>query len=119
MRTKSAYMCAECGATALQWFGACPSCGAAGTLSETVTERGAGLRPKVAPGSVALAEIQPKDLERVATGIAELDRALGGGLVSGQVALLGGDPGIGKSTLLLQALSTAAQGVLYVTGEES
>ena len=69
--------------------------------------------------TVALAEVQPKDLERIATGIGELDRALGGGLVPGQVVLLGGDPGIGKSTLLLQALSTAQEGVLYVTGEES
>ena len=69
--------------------------------------------------TVALADVQPKDLERIATGIGELDRALGGGLVAGQVALLGGDPGIGKSTLLLQALSTLSDSVLYVTGEES
>ena len=69
--------------------------------------------------TVALAEVQPKDLERIATGIGELDRALGGGLVPGQVVLLGGDPGIGKSTLLLQALCTARDGVLYLTGEES
>jgi DNA repair protein RadA/Sms len=69
--------------------------------------------------TVALAEVQPKDLERIPTGIGELDRALGGGLVPGQVVLLGGDPGIGKSTLLLQALCTARDGVLYLTGEES
>jgi DNA repair protein RadA/Sms len=69
--------------------------------------------------TVALAEVQPKDLERTPTGIGELDRALGGGLVPGQVVLLGGDPGIGKSTLLLQALCTARDGVLYLTGEES
>jgi DNA repair protein RadA/Sms len=119
-RAKTAYVCSECGATALQWFGACPSCGAAGTLSETATERGAGLRPKSSVQSVSLAEVQPKDLDRIATGIGELDRALGGGLVTGQVALLGGDPGIGKSTLLLQALSSTGQGnVLYLTGEES
>jgi len=69
---------------------------------------------------VPLSEVQPRDLERLPTGIGELDRALGGGLVTGQVALLGGDPGIGKSTLLLQALSTMADSsVLYLTGEES
>src|SRR5687767_5068358 len=116
MRTKSAYMCADCGATALQWFGTCPSCGAAGTLSETAGER----RGKVSGvASIALADIQAKDLERVATGVAELDRALGGGLVGGQVVLLGGDPGIGKSTLLLQTVASLSNSALYVTGEES
>jgi DNA repair protein RadA/Sms len=114
-KPKTAYVCSECGASALQWFGACPSCGAAGTLSETITER---ITKSSAP-TVALAEVQPRDLERIATGIGELDRALGGGLVAGQVVLLGGDPGIGKSTLLLQALSTLSEKVLYVTGEES
>ena len=68
--------------------------------------------------TVVLAEVQPKDLERTPTGIGELDRALGGGLVPGQVVLLGGDPGIGKSTLLLQALCSARDGVLYLTGED-
>ena len=119
-KPKTAYVCSECGATALQWFGACPSCGAAGTLSETVTERNASRGTRgVAVPSVSLADVQPRDQERMATGMGELDRALGGGLVAGQVALLGGDPGIGKSTLLLQALSTLSQAVLYVTGEES
>jgi DNA repair protein RadA/Sms len=118
-KPKTAYVCSECGATALQWFGTCPSCGAAGTLSETVTERGSALRAKSTVQSISLAEVQPKDLDRMPTGIGELDRALGGGLVAGQVTLLGGDPGIGKSTLLLQALSTASEGVLYLTGEES
>jgi DNA repair protein RadA/Sms len=118
-RAKTAYVCSECGATALQWFGACPSCGAAGTLSETVMDR-AGVRSgREAAAAVALSSIQPKDVERIATGSGELDRALGGGLVAGQVALLGGDPGIGKSTLLLQALGTLQGPVLYVTGEES
>ena len=119
-KPKTAYVCSECGATALQWFGTCPSCGAAGTLTETMTERSSprSTRP-VAVGAVPLSEVQPRDLERIPTGIGELDRALGGGLVGGQVALLGGDPGIGKSTLLLQALSTLPEGVLYLTGEES
>jgi DNA repair protein RadA/Sms len=114
-KPKTAYVCSECGASALQWFGACPSCGAAGTLSETMTERGSS---RIAASAIALSDVQAKDLERIPTGIAELDRALGGGLVAGQVVLLGGDPGIGKSTLLLQALSTMAD-ALYVTGEES
>jgi DNA repair protein RadA/Sms len=118
-KPKTAYVCSECGATALQWFGACPSCGAAGTLTETMTERGSVRSNRAAAPAISLAEVQPRDQERIATGMGELDRALGGGLVAGQVALLGGDPGIGKSTLLLQALSTLSQPVLYVTGEES
>jgi DNA repair protein RadA/Sms len=117
-KAKTAYVCSDCGATALQWFGSCPSCGSAGTLSETIAERGSRPIRSTSP-SVALADVEPKDLERIATGIGELDRALGGGLVPGQVALLGGDPGIGKSTLLLQALSTFSAEVLYLTGEES
>jgi DNA repair protein RadA/Sms len=121
-RAKSAYVCAECGASALQWFGTCPSCGAAGTLSETVVEKGAAHRYATeATKAVALDALQATELERIASGLAELDRALGGGLVAGQVALLGGDPGIGKSTLLLQALHamSAHLPVLYVSGEES
>jgi DNA repair protein RadA/Sms len=121
-KAKSAYVCSDCGATALQWFGACPSCGAAGTLTETITERGAVRRPAgSAPGAVSLSEVETRELERLTTGIGEFDRVLGGGLVAGQVVLIGGDPGIGKSTLLLQVL--AAMGptsrTLYVSGEES
>ena len=116
MKRKTAYACAECGATALQWFGTCPSCGAAGSLSETVMERSSA---KKASPATPLAEIQAKDLPRLPTGLEELDRALGGGLVAGQVVLLGGDPGIGKSTLLLQAVSAFSGHSLYVTGEES
>src|SRR5947208_3478967 len=111
----SVYACGECGATALQWFGTCPSCGAAGTLSESYAERGA---KRIATPSVALADIEARELARIPTGVGELDRALGAGLVAGQVVLLGGDPGIGKSTLLLQTLATLKE-VLYITGEES
>ena len=121
-RIKSAYICADCGATALQWFGACPSCGAAGTLTETVSERGSVKRlAGPAPGAVSLQEVATRELERLSTGIAELDRVLGGGLVAGQVVLIGGDPGIGKSTLLLQALAAlgSVHKVLYISGEES
>ena len=123
-RPRNAFACTECGATALQWFGACPSCGAAGTLVETAAERpGTGRFGSVAAASasVPLAQVETREQHRIATGIGELDRVLGGGLVAGQVVLLGGDPGIGKSTLLLQALSNldANSRALYVTGEES
>ena len=123
-KAKTAYACSDCGATALQWFGACPSCGAAGTLLETIADRGgskrfAPLAQSSAP--VPLGRVQAKELERLPTGLEELDRALGGGLVGGQVVLIGGDPGIGKSTLLLQALARMGDSheTLYVTGEES
>ncbi|HUG76991.1 MAG TPA: DNA repair protein RadA [Burkholderiales bacterium] len=115
-RAKSAYVCSECGASALQWFGSCPSCNAAGSLSETFAEKSAA-RPAVKP--VALSDIRARELERIPTGLPELDRALGAGLVPGQVVLLGGDPGIGKSTLLLQALASMSEPSLYVSGEES
>ena len=121
-KPKTAYVCTDCGATALQWFGACPSCGAAGTLTETMAERGGVRRAQgAAPGSVSLQDVATRELERLSTGIGELDRVLGGGLVAGQVVLIGGDPGIGKSTLLLQALAAlgSAHKVLYVSGEES
>jgi len=121
-RAKSAYVCAECGASALQWFGSCPSCGAAGTLSETAVEKPSAHR-YAAEGAkpVALDAVEAAESERIATGLGELDRALGGGLVPGQVALLGGDPGIGKSTLLLQTLHavSASLPALYISGEES
>jgi DNA repair protein RadA/Sms len=108
----------------LQWFGACPSCGAAGTLTETITERpsrGTIAVARQSADSVLLGNIRVSEAERLATGIGELDRVLGGGMVAGQVVLIGGDPGIGKSTLLLQALSALGNGskTLYISGEES
>jgi DNA repair protein RadA/Sms len=121
-RTKTAYACSECGASAIQWFGSCPSCGSAGTLSETIAEKSSTHRYATgASAAVSLAEVEAKDLERIPTSLGELDRALGGGLVSGQVILLGGDPGIGKSTLLLQMAAGIGfpEKTLYVTGEES
>jgi DNA repair protein RadA/Sms len=120
-KQKTAYVCSDCGASALQWFGACPSCGAAGALTETVAERGVKRAGGPAPGAVSLHEVPTREAERLSTGIGELDRVLGGGLVAGQVALIGGDPGVGKSTLLLQVLSSLQDGTrtLYISGEES
>ena len=119
-KAKSVFVCAECGATALKWMGLCPSCGAAGTLTEQAAERGArAAGPAATP--IRLDTVEAREAARVPTGLAELDRVLGGGLVAGQVTLIGGDPGIGKSTLLLQALAAlaAARRVLYISGEES
>jgi DNA repair protein RadA/Sms len=127
-KEKSIYACTECGGTSPKWQGKCPSCGAWNTLVESVAEVAAktrfatpsrGLTP--AESVATLSEIEASDAERQPTGIDELDRALGGGLVAGGVVLIGGDPGIGKSTLLLQALDSLSRAakVLYVTGEES
>jgi DNA repair protein RadA/Sms len=119
-KAKTAYVCAQCGASALQWFGSCPSCGAAGALSETAVEKAAAHRYAGAQAvPVALQDVHARELERTSTGVAELDRALGDGLVAGQVILLGGDPGVGKSTLLLQAMASLPRAGLYVSGEES
>ena len=125
-REKTLYVCSECGGQSPKWQGQCPSCGEWNMLVETVAEpakagthRFQGL---ASSGDLQLlADIEAREIERLPTGIGELDRALGGGLVPGGVVLIGGDPGIGKSTLLLQALSlvSAAQPVLYVSGEES
>ena len=121
---KSIYSCSECGATSPKWQGQCPGCGEWNTLVESIAEKPGGHRfESLTPVArlLNLSEIEARETERIATGIAEFDRALGGGLVAGGVVLIGGDPGIGKSTLLLQALSLLSSGckVLYVSGEES
>ncbi|MBL8488729.1 MAG: DNA repair protein RadA [Rhodocyclaceae bacterium] len=124
-KAKSVFSCTECGATNPKWQGQCPGCGQWNTLVETVAEAAAPNRfaPLAAAGRLQrLADIKPREEPRLPTGIEEFDRVLGGGLVAGGVVLIGGDPGIGKSTLLLQALSRLAesgQPVLYVSGEES
>jgi DNA repair protein RadA/Sms len=130
-KAKTAYVCSECGADHNKWQGQCGECGAWNTLSEFVVEPAgtakAAIRNVGYSGRVDAAAITPlKRVSQVAevrtgTGIGELDRVLGGGLVEGSVVLVGGDPGIGKSTLLLQALAAMAARVpaLYVTGEES
>jgi DNA repair protein RadA/Sms len=125
-RDKTVYTCTACGGTNPKWLGKCPHCGAWNTLEEGVAETPQAQRHRYKPiaGSqpvATLSEIEAAEIERTPTGLAELDRALGGGIVEGGVVLIGGDPGIGKSTLLLQAAERLAQTmkVLYVTGEES
>lgn len=119
-KPKTAYVCAECGAHSVKWAGQCPDCAAWNTLSEM---RIAGAAP-VTTGATEAAGLDALQLdpdERYATGFAEFDRVLGGGLVPGAVVLLGGDPGVGKSTLLQQVSGQVQAGmpVLYATGEES
>ena len=123
-KPKSVYVCGECGGASTKWQGQCPHCGAWNSLVESVAEapaqhRFAGLAKRAS--LTPLASIAAREAPRMPTGVGELDRALGGGLVAGQVVLIGGDPGIGKSTLLLQALAwmSAGRRAIYVTGEES
>ncbi|MEO7390755.1 MAG: DNA repair protein RadA [Ramlibacter sp.] len=126
-KEKTSFTCTECGGSSPRWLGKCPHCEAWNTLIETVSEAAAGNRNRFAslakPSEVAaLANIEVSEIERTPTGIGELDRVLGGGMVEGGVVLIGGDPGIGKSTLLLQALDGLQRAdipTLYVTGEES
>ena len=119
-KPKTAYVCAECGAHSVKWAGQCPDCAAWNTLSEM---RIAGAAPAAASAAEAtgLDALQLDPEERYATGFVEFDRVLGGGLVPGAVVLLGGDPGVGKSTLLQQVSGQVQAGmpVLYATGEES
>ena len=124
-KVKTIYVCQACGGTSAKWQGQCPTCQAWNTLEESIAETPSAPRFQGLAQSIPrqkLATIQAEDLPRLPTGIAEFDRVLGGGLVPGGVVLLGGDPGIGKSTLLLQALaqmSAAGVSVLYSSGEES
>ena len=125
-KAKSIYSCTECGGQSLKWQGQCPHCNAWNALVETIAEvsssGGNRYSALAADGKVQiLSDVEALEVPRSPTGVAELDRVLGGGLVEGAVVLIGGDPGIGKSTLLLQALAhmSAAHKVLYVSGEES
>jgi DNA repair protein RadA/Sms len=125
-KPKSIYTCTECGGQAVKWQGQCPHCTAWNTLVETVAEASTSGSSRF--GAIAgsgklqhLNEVEADEESRQPTGIAEFDRVLGGGLVRGAVVLIGGDPGIGKSTLLLQALCSMGGGqkVIYISGEES
>ncbi len=143
-RDKSFYTCTECGGVSPKWLGKCPHCGAWNTLVETAGDASGSAKANrfgstsgasqaawaASAPLAALADIPATDIERTPTGIDELDRVLGGGIVEGGVVLIGGDPGIGKSTLLLQALDALHRQMaqadpkgpsptLYVTGEES
>ncbi len=123
-KTKQIYTCEGCGAQHLKWQGRCPDCGAWNALAETrVIGHGARV-PSAPAGTSSLTRLDRLDVtavERIGSGSAELDRVLGGGLVPGSVVLIGGDPGIGKSTLLLSAVArvSATRRACYVTGEES
>ncbi len=124
--SKSIYTCTECGGTNAKWLGKCPHCGAWNTLTESAAEPSGGGKNRYqalarSQPVATLSEIEASDYERTPTGQEELDRVLGGGIVAGGVVLIGGDPGIGKSTLLLQAVESLSRQLktLYVTGEES
>lgn len=125
-KVRTVFRCPDCGTSAPKWVGQCPGCSAWGSLVEELDgHSGAsevvGLVPSSGP-PVPIAEVDPTEFSPRPTGITELDRVLGGGLVPGSITLLGGEPGIGKSTVLLQAAAeVAASGrtVLYITGEES
>lgn len=124
-KAKTVFFCSECGHESSKWMGQCPACKSWNTFVEekqSVTKKG-GAKPKRASASpMSMSEVSIKSEERIPTGIGELDRVLGGGIVTGSLSLVGGDPGIGKSTLLLQVcrnLVNAKRKVLYVSGEES
>lgn len=126
MKQKSVYLCSECGYENAKWFGKCPSCGAWNSMSEftvhpEVETRGVLSSVQARTKPVTLAEITLGDESRFHSGIGELDRVLGGGAVHGSFVLVGGEPGIGKSTLLMQMCSEMCKSakVLYVSGEES
>ena len=127
---RTTFLCQDCGHSSPKWNGRCPACGAWGTITEftepkrTTARRTAagGVTPSPASAPVPLIDQPSSDGDRLSIGLTEVDRLLGGGIVAGSVVLLAGDPGIGKSTLLLQAASSIAETagpVLYVSGEES
>jgi DNA repair protein RadA/Sms len=123
-RVKVAFVCQQCGYKAPKWLGKCPECGEFNTLVEEIQRADAGVaRPVLSDDRpVPIVDVRPQEHPRIASGVGEFDRVLGGGIVIGSVSLIGGDPGIGKSTIILQVCQRiAAQGkrVLYVSSEES
>ena len=133
-KTRTKYVCQQCGGEQTKWMGKCPDCGAWNTLEEVaeIPQSQAQQRRQISLGNSSVAQgtrvplvlpqIKPLAQERISVGYAEMDRVLGGGLVAGSLILVGGEPGIGKSTLLLQVSGAIAKdvgAVLYVSGEES
>ncbi len=127
-KSKSVFVCSECGAQSPQWLGRCPGCGKFGTLVEEIAEAPAPAAKKekrersaAAHRPVPLSEVREEHFERISSGMEELDTVLGGGIVPGSLVLIGGDPGIGKSTLLTEVSAhlSKKQKVLYVSAEES
>lgn len=121
-KQKTKFVCSECGYETGKWLGKCPACLQWNTFAEEVgTEKRGTLSAGNVPKAIPLTEVSKDSEERVKTGMPELDRVLGGGLVGGSLVLVGGDPGIGKSTLLLQVCGTLSptQKILYISGEES
>ncbi|MGB4083521.1 MAG: ATPase domain-containing protein, partial [Candidatus Fermentibacter daniensis] len=124
-RRRTSFFCTQCGNGSPNWSGRCPACGSWNTMVEEPVQEGKGRLGSPSRKSVEAVRIDSipeEDGERIPTGIPEFDRVLGGGLFRGSMALLGGEPGIGKSTLMLQLsafLSGAGETVLYATAEES
>ena len=120
-KTRVKYICSNCGYESLRWLGKCPGCESWNTFIEEIIET-SKRKPAVYKGQISFQKINDltsSEEERIRTGIDEFDRVLGGGFIPGSVVLLGGDPGIGKSTLAMQSASGIKEKVLYVTGEES
>jgi DNA repair protein RadA/Sms len=127
MKVKSAFFCSNCGTESPKWVGKCPSCGEWNTYQEEIIEKKTTQAQKDTAWKDTKVKIVPKKLNdieslsniRVSTQDGELDRVLGGGLVAGSIILIGGQPGIGKSTLMLQVALNIGRPILYVSGEES
>ena len=123
-KIKSVYICNECGLESPKWYGRCPGCGEWNTFNEEIQRPAARNAVSATRGAARVQQLTtlvPEGEQRFKTGLKELDRVLGGGIVRGGLMLIGGDPGIGKSTLLLQICQHLGQNmkILYVSGEES
>lgn len=120
-KTKIKYICSNCGYETLRWIGKCPECGTWNSFTEELVET-SSLKAKISKSKFSyskIVDVVAAEEDRIKTGITEFDRVLGGGIMPGSVILLGGNPGIGKSTIAMQAAASIKEKVLYVTGEES
>lgn len=120
-KVKSIYVCSECGYESVKWYGKCPGCNEWNTMNEEIKTNVQSNSKLPATPVLNINDIVSEEKERIKTGIKEFDRVLGGGIVGGSLMLLSGDPGIGKSTILLQICNNIGQKgkILYVSGEES